>query len=194
MRSSDLLDRQRRYIVTDELTELYTRNGAEDWNAFTSYDYTLYYVYLPANRLALWMTMESDRMEYPIFREFWSERDVVMEERRLRENDPDDVLNEAFFSIAFSASPYKQPIVGWMGDLQALDGKKLREYHRAYYAPNNAIAVIAGDVDPKTVKRMAQEYFEPIPAHRRRRQWRPASPRRPANGGWWWSTRPTRSS
>jgi predicted Zn-dependent peptidase len=159
-----LLDEQRRYIVTDEFTETYTNNGAEEWNAFTSYDYTMYYVYLPANRLTLWMTMESDRMENPIFREFWSERDVVMEERRLGENDPDDVLREAFFSIAFSASPYKQPIIGWMSDLQALDRKKLIEYHRVYYAPNNAIAVIVGDIDLKTVRKMAKRYFEQIPA------------------------------
>jgi predicted Zn-dependent peptidase len=159
-----LLDRQRRYIVTDELTELYTKNGADFWNAFTSYDYTLYFVYLPANRLSLWMTLESDRMEHPIFREFWSERDVVMEERRLGENDPDDVLREAFFSVAFSASPYKTPIVGWMSDILAIDRERLTAYHRVYYAPNNAVAVIVGDVDLKTIKKMAQEYFEPIPA------------------------------
>jgi predicted Zn-dependent peptidase len=159
-----LLDRQRRYIVTDELTELYTKNGADDWNAFTSYDYTMYFVYLPANKIELWMTMESDRMANPVFREFWPERDVVMEERRLGENDPDDVLREAFFSVAFSASPYKQPIIGWMSDILAIDRKQLTAYHRVYYAPNNAVAVIVGDVDLKTIKKMAQEYFEPIPA------------------------------
>lgn len=159
-----LLDEQRRYIERDELIETYTNNGAEKLNAFTSYDYTLYYVYLPANKLSLWMTMESDRMENPIFREFWSERNVVMEERRLGENNADRVLSEAFFSVAFSASPYKQPIIGWMGDLQALDRKKLIEYHRVYYAPTNAIAVIVGDVDQKIVKKMAQHYFEQIPA------------------------------
>jgi predicted Zn-dependent peptidase len=159
-----LLAEQRRYIVKNELTELYTKNGADFWNAFTAEDYTLYFVYLPANRLPLWMTMESDRMANPVFREFWSERDVVMEERRLGENDPDDVLREAFFSVAFSASPYKTPIVGWMSDLVAMDRKRLIEYHHAYYAPNNTVAAIVGDVDLKTVKKMAQEYFEPIPA------------------------------
>jgi predicted Zn-dependent peptidase len=159
-----LLDEQRRYIVKEELTETYTKNGADDWNAFTSYDYTMYYVYLPANRLELWMTMESDRMANPVFREFWPERDVVIEERRLGENDPDDVLREAFYSVAFSASPYHRPIIGWMSDIQAIDRKKLIDYHRVYYAPNNAVAVIVGDVDHRTIKRMAEQYFASIPA------------------------------
>lgn len=159
-----LLDEQRRYIVKDELTETYTNNGAEFWNAFTSYDYTLYFVYLPSNRLELWMTMESDRMENPVFREFWPERDVVMEERRLGENDPDDVLSEAFYSVAFSASPYKRPIIGWMSDILAIDRKKLIAYHKVYYAPNNATAVIVGDIDYRIVRRLAERYFEPIPA------------------------------
>jgi predicted Zn-dependent peptidase len=159
-----LLDEQRQYIVKDEFSETYTKNGADFWNAFTSYDYTMYYVYLPANRLELWMTMESDRMANPVFREFWPERDVVMEERRLGENDPDDVLREAFFSVAFSANPYQRPVVGWMSDILAIDRKQLTAYHRVYYAPNNAVAAIVGDVDHRTVKRMAERYFASIPA------------------------------
>ena len=159
-----LLDEERKYMVKDELWETYMNNGARFLNAGTANDFTIYFVYLPANRLELWMDMESDRMDSPIFREFWSERDVVMEERRLGENDPDDMLSEAFYSVAFSASPYKWPVVGWMSVLENISRKELQEYHRRFYSPNNATAVVVGDVDFKTVKKLAKRYFEPIPA------------------------------
>ena len=133
-------------------------------NAFTSNDATVYFEYLPANRLELFMDLESDRMESPVFREFWSERDVIMEERRLGENDPDDVLSEAFYSVAFSASPYRWPVVGWMSDLQTIDLRELESYHRIFYAPNNAVAVVVGDVGTSRVEELAKKYFGSIPS------------------------------
>ncbi len=159
-----LLDEQRQFMKKEELWETYMNNGTRFLNAGTSNDFTVYLVYLPSNRLELFMVMESDRMEYPVFREFWSERDVVMEERRLSENDPDDVLDEAFNSVAFTASPYSWPVLGWMSDLQTIDRKELEGYHRTYYAPNNATAVIVGDVDLKEVEKLAKKYFGPIEA------------------------------
>ncbi len=160
-----LTDEQRtNYIVNNELWETYMNNGSRMLNAGTSNDFTVYFVYLPANRMELWMTMESDRMDSPVFREFWSERDVVMEERRLSENDPDDVLDEAFNSVAFTACPYKWPVLGWMSDLRTTDRNELVEYHRTHYSPNNATAVVVGDVDLVAVKKMAKKYFESIPA------------------------------
>jgi predicted Zn-dependent peptidase len=159
-----LLDEQRAFMIKEELWETYMNNGSSFLNAGTSNDFTVYFVYLPSNRLELFMVMESDRMEMPIFREFWSERDVVMEERRLSENDPDDVLDEAFNSVAFTASPYNWPILGWMSDLQTIDRKELAAYHRTYYAPNNAVAVLVGDVDAAKVKKLAEKYFGKIPA------------------------------
>lgn len=160
-----LTDEQRtNYIVNNELWETYMNNGSRMLNAGTSNDFTVYFVYLPANRMELWMTMESDRMDSPVFREFWTERDVVMEERRLSENDPDDVLDEAFNSVAFTACPYKWPVLGWMSDLRTTDRHELVEYHRTHYAPNNATAVVVGDVDLAAVKKMAKKYFESIPA------------------------------
>lgn len=159
-----LLDEQRQHIKKDELWETYMNNGSRFLNAGTSEDFTIYFTYMPSNRLELWMTMESDRLETPIFREFWSERDVVIEERRLSENDPDDVLSEAFYSVAFTASPYNWPVVGWMSDLRSIDREELIEYHRTYYAPNNAVAVVVGDVDPKEVGKMAKRYFGGIPS------------------------------
>ncbi|MCU0638659.1 MAG: insulinase family protein [Candidatus Krumholzibacteria bacterium] len=160
-----LTDEQRsNYIVNNELWETYMNNGSRMLNAGTSNDFTVYFVYLPANRMELWMTMESDRMDSPVFREFWTERDVVMEERRLSDNDPDDVLDEAFNSVAFTACPYKWPVLGWMSDLRTTDRDELVEYHRTHYSPNNATAVVVGDVDLATVKKMAKKYFESIPA------------------------------
>jgi predicted Zn-dependent peptidase len=159
-----LLDQERQYMVKDELWGTYMNNGSRFLNAFTSNDATVYFAYVPANRLELFMDLESDRMESPVFREFWSERDVIMEERRLGENDPDDVLGEAFYSVAFAASPYKWPVVGWMSDLQTIDRKELENYHRIFYAPNNAVAIVVGDVTLDQVENLAKKYFESISA------------------------------
>ncbi len=159
-----LFDDQRQYMVKDELWGQYMNNGSRFLNAFTSNDFTVYLAYVPSNRLELFMDMESDRMETPVFREFWSERDVIMEERRLGENDPDDALGEAFYSVAFTASPYNWPVVGWMSDLQTIDRKELKRYHDIYYAPNNAIGIVVGDVSVEQVKKLAEKYFGSIPA------------------------------
>jgi predicted Zn-dependent peptidase len=159
-----LLDEQRQFMVKDELWGQFMNNGSRFLNAFTSNDMTVYLEYLPANRLELFMDLESDRMESARFREFWSERDVIMEERRLGENDPDDVLGESFYSVAFTASPYKWPVVGWMSDLQTIDRKELQKYHDMFYAPNNAIGIVVGDVSFEQVKKLAEKYFGTIPA------------------------------
>jgi len=165
-----LLEEQRQYIVKDELWGQFMNNGSRFLNAFTSNDMTVYLEYLPANRLELFMDLESDRMQAPVFREFWTERDVIMEERRLGENDPDDALSEAFYSVAFSASPYKWPVVGWMSDLQRIDRADLQKYHDMNYAPNNAVGVVIGDVNLEQVKKLAEKYFGPVAS-------KPAPPR-----------------
>ncbi len=126
-----LTDEQRtKFVVNNELWETYMNNGSRMLNAGTSNDFTVYFAYLPSNRVELWMTMESDRMDTPVFREFWIERDVVMEERRLSDNDPDDVLDEAFNSVAFTACPYKWPVLGWMSDIRTIDRRELTDYHQ----------------------------------------------------------------
>ena len=160
-----LIDEQRsKYVVNNELWETYMNNGSRMLNAGTSNDFTVYFAYLPSNRLELWMTMESDRMDTPVFREFWIERDVVMEERRLSDNDPDDALGETFYSVAFTANSYSWPVLGWMSDLQTIDRKELEAYHRIYYAPNNATVIIVGDVDVEQVEKLAKKYYGSIPA------------------------------
>ena len=150
-----LLDEERELMLKEELWGTYMNNGSRFLNAGTSNDFTVYFVYLPSNRLELFMVMESDRMEKPIFREFWSERDVVMEERR---------LSETFYSVAFTANSYSWPVLGWMSDLQTIDRKELEAYHRIYYAPNNATVIIVGDVDVEQVEKLAKKYYGSIPA------------------------------
>lgn len=157
-----LLDEERKFIRKNELWEAYMNNGARFLNAFTSNDATCYFAYLPSNRLELFMDMESDRMDSPVFREFWTERDVIMEERRLSENDPDDQIDEAFNAVAFMASPYKWPVLGWMSDLQSIDRRAIEDYHRLHYSPNNAVAIIVGDVTVDQVKKLAEKYFGPV--------------------------------
>jgi len=153
----------RNLIIKDELWDAYLENGARMLNAFTANDLTGYIVYLPSNRLELWAMLESDRMKNAVFREFYSERNVVAEERRLGENDPDNVLGDALMATAFQASPYRRPVIGWMSDIQTITRQELIAYHRRFYAPNNAIAILVGDLYPDEVKKIARRYFSRIP-------------------------------
>lgn len=158
----DIMAEHRDVIVKDEYSEIYSANGERMLNAGTSNDATYYIVSLPSNRLELWMLMESDRLENPVFREFYSERDVVMEERRMGENSPEDVMYETFMSTAFDASAYGNPIIGWMSDLRFITRGDLESYYRQHYGPNNAVALLAGDVRIEDVRKLAQKYFGPL--------------------------------
>lgn len=160
----EALVEHRDLIVSEELWDAYLQNGARMINAFTSNDVTAYIAYLPANRLELWMMMESDRMKSPVFREFYSERNVVAEERRLGENDPDEQVYDALMRTAFQASPYGRSVVGWMSDIQSITRQELADYQRLFYAPNNAVVFLVGDLDPANVEKMAGRYFGRIPS------------------------------
>ncbi len=155
---------EKQYTVKDELWETYLKNGGNNLNASTSNDGTQYFVSLPSNKLELWAYLESDRMEHPIFREFYSERDVVYEERRLRtDNDPDGKLEEQLSSTAFTASPYRWPVVGWASDLETVLREQVESFYYQYYSPNNAIIAIVGDVNFDDVVKLMGRYFEHIP-------------------------------
>ena len=157
-------DEQRQWVVKDEFEEIYIRAGASGLNAFTSQDYTGYVVRLPANKLKLWFAMESNRLANPVMREFYAERDVVAEERRLRtETQPGGSLNEAFLAMAFMAHPYGSTIVGWMDDIQRLTADDARQWFKNWYVPNNATAVLVGDFDSEEAIRMAEKFFGGIP-------------------------------
>ncbi len=156
---ADLIVKQRQYIVQTELGGIYDEHGARRMNAFTSTDQTTYMVGLPSNCLELWMFLESDRFRNPVFREFYSEREVVMEELRMGENDPDDVMYETLVKTAFTAHPYGRPIIGWMSDIKLTTSSDMEEHFRRYYAPNNCQLTIVGDVDTEEALRLAERYF-----------------------------------
>jgi predicted Zn-dependent peptidase len=153
-----------RFIVKDELDQLYTSEGGVGLNAATSQDSTYYVVNLPSNKLELWMALESDRMRHPVLREFYIERDNVLEERRQRtDSDPDGTLWEAFLATAYRAHPYRNPIIGWPSDLPLLPLQAVRQFLDIYYAPNNAVVAFVGDIQPDQVMRWMQRYFADIP-------------------------------
>jgi zinc protease len=141
------------------------RNGGND-NAFTSKDYTAYFENLAADRLEIAMDLEADRMQGLLLapQDFLSERDVVMEERRMRtEDDPSSVMGEQMMATAFAAHPYQWPIIGWMADLKNLTREDLEAHYRTYYAPNNATLVVVGDFDSEKAMGLIEKYFGSIP-------------------------------
>jgi predicted Zn-dependent peptidase len=159
-----LVAKQRETIVKDQLDQIYTTNGGEFLNAFTTEDQTAYFVRVPNNRLELWAWLESDRLLNPVFREFYSERDVVFEERRLRtESTPLGKYDEAFGATFWEASPYEWPVVGWPSDIPSYTLRQAKDYFATYYAPNNLTGVLAGDFDPALVKPLLERYFGRIP-------------------------------
>ena len=135
-------------------------------NAFTSRDYTGYYQQIPADRLEDVMRLESDRFAHNQWpdEEFRKEIEVVKEERRLRtEDQPRAMLAEQLFASTFVASPYRRPIVGWMSDLDAMTPDDVRAFHRQWYTPTNAVVVVAGDVDVRKVRALAEKFYGGIP-------------------------------
>ncbi len=136
-------------------------------NAFTSLDYTGYFQQIPAQRLEDVMKLEADRFANNRWAdaEFTKEIEVVKEERRLRtEDNPRSLLYESLLATAYTASPYRRPIIGWMNDLDHLTPEDARAFYRQWYVPANAVVVVVGDVDPAQVKRLADRYYAPIPA------------------------------
>ncbi len=159
-----LLAAQRAYVRKDELWDTYQRNGGTRLNAWTSDDMTAYIVTLPRNKLELFFWMESDRMSEPVLREFYSERDVVTEERRMRyENRPVNRYWERLFALFYVAHPYRLPTIGWMSDIEAYTRPKLRSHVRRFYTPDNALLVLVGSIDTAQVRRQVRQYFGHIP-------------------------------
>ena len=152
------------YVVKDETAQLYAQNGATGYNAFTSKDGTTYLINMPANKMELWAAIESDRMKNAVLREFYKERSVVMEERRRSyEAEPGGRLWETFLATAFVAHPDGQPTIGWMSDIENLSRTKAEAFLHKYYAPNNAIMAIVGDIVPEQTVALVEKYFGDIP-------------------------------
>lgn len=153
-------------VPTGQFSRLISSAGGRE-NAFTSRDYTAYFQTVDKRQLDLSMRLEADRMVNLTLSpdEFSKEIRVVMEERRLRTEDrPHAILFEQLNSVAYRAHPYRHPIIGWMNDLENMKVEDARAFYERWYAPNNAILVIVGDVEPKEVFTLAEKYFGPIPA------------------------------
>ena len=152
-------------ILKDEFDQVYTKAGGTGMNAFTSYDLTFYFINVPANKFELWAWMESDRLNGSVFREFYSERDVVHEERRLRtESTPTGVFQEQFDSMFWMSSPYSWPVIGWTSDLNSYTMEEALKYWNTFYRPNNLVGIVVGDFDPAAAKATITKYFSRLEA------------------------------
>jgi len=161
---SALVAEQRQLLVKNEFFKIYTRNGGSGMNAYTSDDMTAYFVNVPANKLELWMWMESERLYRPVFREFYSERDVVFEERRMRtESTPLGKFSETFNSIFWESHPYGWPTVGWPSDIPAISKAQADEFYATYYAPQNITLILVGDLNAEKTAAQVEKYFSRIP-------------------------------
>ncbi|MGA7401593.1 MAG: pitrilysin family protein [Candidatus Sulfotelmatobacter sp.] len=154
-----------KYVVPNQFGKIVEQNGGKDLNAFTDYDETGYHYSLPSNRLELWAYLESERFLHPVLREFYKERNVVIEERRLRtDSNPIGRLLEQFNAAAFEAHPYHRPTVGWMSDLNSFSATDAKKFFDEYYVPANMVVAVAGDVKTEQVMPILEKYFSRLPA------------------------------
>jgi predicted Zn-dependent peptidase len=159
-----LVDQERGVLVKNEFWKIYDAAGASGMNAFTSEDMTAYFETVPANKLELWMWMESERIFHPVFREFYAERDVVFEERRLRtDSTPLGRFEEELNALFWESSPYSWPVVGWPTDIPAISRAEADHFYATYYSPRNITLILVGDVKPADAEQLARTYFERIP-------------------------------
>ena len=161
----DAVKDAQKYVVPNQFTELAEENGATGVNANTSLDATQYYWSMPENRFELWAFMESDRIANPVPREFYKERDVVMEERRMRtDSSPVGKMVEQFLATAYVAHPYHRPNVGWAEEISHVTATEAAAFHKEYYVPANIIVAVAGDLKAEAVMPVLEKYFGAIPA------------------------------
>ncbi len=149
-----------KYTKQNEFGEIVETAGGVGLNAATSADYTMYFYSFPSNKLELWMSLESERFLEPVFREFYKEKQVILEERRLRtDNSPIGQMIEAFLGTAFTKHPYKRPVIGYNEDIRNLTREDVQQFFDTYYPPNNLTVAIVGDANPEQVKQLAEVYF-----------------------------------
>jgi predicted Zn-dependent peptidase len=161
----ELIEAHREVIVKDEFDRVYTKGGASRMNAFTNEDMTGYFIEVPSNKLELWCWMESERLYRPVFREFYAERDVVFEERRLRtESTPTGKFGEQFISMFWDAHPYHWPVIGWPSDIPAITKKQADEFYALFYQPQNITLILVGAFDTANALEQIERYFGRIPA------------------------------
>jgi len=160
----DLIAEADQYVIRNQFGELVEENGGAGMNASTSEDETVYFYSMPANRLELWAYLESSRFAEPVMREFYKERDVVYEERRMRtESNPIGRLLEQFDATAFMASPYHNPTIGWPFDLHTFSATDAYNFFEKYYVPSNMTLAVIGDIDFETAWPIIERYFDRLP-------------------------------
>jgi predicted Zn-dependent peptidase len=149
-----------RYVNQNEYGQIVEQAGGVGLNATTSADATRYFYSFPSNKLELWMSLESERFLEPVFREFFEEKDVILEERRLRtDNSPIGQMFETFLETALPGHPYGRPIIGYEEDLRGMTRQDIQDFFSRYYTPSHMIAAVVGDVDPARVRQLAEVYF-----------------------------------
>jgi predicted Zn-dependent peptidase len=162
---ADLRATAAQYVEQNEYGQIVEQAGGVGLNATTGADATRYFYSLPSNKLELWMSLESERFLEPVFREFYEEKEVILEERRMRvDNSPIGQLIEVFLETAFEQHPYRRPIIGYAEDLYQATREDVQTFFDRYYGPNNLVAAVVGDVDPEAVKAMATAYFGRFPS------------------------------
>jgi predicted Zn-dependent peptidase len=162
----DAIAEAQKYVKPNEFPQILESNGAEGLNAFTNLDETAYHYSLPENRLELWAYLESERFMHPVMREFYKERNVVIEERRLRtDSNPVGRLLEQFVTAAYQAHPYHRPTIGWMSDLNSFSATDAQQFFDEYYIPSNMVVAVVGDVKAATAMPIIEKYFGRIPSH-----------------------------
>ncbi len=163
-RFQKLIEAERQVLVKNEFDRIYTTAGGSGMNAFTTEDMTGYFITVPANKLELWCWMESERLLHPIFREFYAERDVVFEERRMRtESTPTGKFAEQFNAMFWDAHPYHWPVIGWPSDIPAISKRQADDFYQQFYQPDNITLILVGDFNPAAAEAMVTRYFARIP-------------------------------
>jgi len=160
----DAVDEAQKFVVPNEFSKIIDQAGGVGMNAFTRADETVYFYSLPANRLELWAYLDSERFLHPVFREFYKERDVVFEERRMRtESSPFGRLFEQFTATAFVAHPYHNGVIGWPSDLKAFSATDAAAFFKKYYVPSNMVVAVVGDVKASEALPLLEKYFGRLP-------------------------------
>ena len=153
------------YVIPNQFTEVAEQNGAHGLNAETGLDDTQFYWSMPENRLELWAWLESSRLADVVPREFYKERDVVLEERRMRvDSDPVGRLVEQFVATAYETHPYHRPNIGWPSEVSQITATEAMAFHRKYYVASNIVVAVVGDIDAETAMPMLEKYFGRVPA------------------------------
>ncbi len=155
-----LQEKESTLVIHGQYESFYMENGARDFNASTTKDYTLYTVELPSNKIELWALLESDRLKNFVLREFYTERDAVLEERRMRvDTDPFGKLREQFLLASFDHHPYGLPTIGFPEDIKRLSVKKAENFFNTYYTPDNCVIIMVGDIDTSEDFLLVKRYF-----------------------------------